>query len=1019
LQAVFREVLGWDSRSGESEIFTLTDTSITGTKVASLLRGVVVFQFDFPTVDSVSPSLQNELSKAVGKRYVERLLVFKTKETSTWLWPKRTASGALTHEKFSAPNHSMPLFLAQRLAALRHSSTDALNGLTIATLREKLRGSFDTSNVTKKFFDKFKSQHESLAKAISGLEENQAASYATLLLNRLMFIYFLQKKEFLNGDPDYLQTCLLRIKAAGSNNRFFNFYQDLLRVLFFDVLNEPNRKGIDPEVAKIIGDIPYINGGLFSEIPLEREFTISIPDEAFASVFKFFDSFTWHLDTRPTGNSDEINPEVIGYIFEQYINYTAGGKKMNGAYYTKADVTGYIANQTLVLRMIDCLIESGLQPLQLLPTSKTRFISEAARHGWDYDRNTWTEVDSELQNCWFGNPNQWGTLDQHPIDDSVCLPGESWVEMFHRRDLVTRAIENMAAGGISSVNDLVTQNLNSQLLLQDAILAIDNDQDLEKIWNQIVALTVIDPTCGSGAFLFAALEILELAYSALLDVAEELAPSGGFAHSLCQEIDGHPNRRYFIRKKAALNNLYGTDLMADAIETAKLRVFLALASCLDNRNDIEPLPDLDFNFKVGNLLVGIKDLDDLGRIAASDLTARLTLVDLEPKLNDYVASYSKFVHDSTQISGVQEIEKVKLKNKNAAITKLCDDALVALSFISAEKASSWLQEVKPLHWFAEFPQVFLNGGFDVVIGNPPYIRARDLSDGDKNSLVGYATLPVKDLYEVCFERSLQLLSPEGRHGMIVMSSIARGDDFQILRTLISNESRSEWWSTYSIRPASLFTGIKVRNAIVLLGPRGSREVNCTRNLVFTSQTRKWLFDTMEYVKITRVAGATPLRGGIANGLALALDAAKKAESLRTQRKIYLRNSGKYWYPVLLGPSTIFDSDLNPIGEDLVAKRAQLFDFENEANSISLCAGKLGFFTWSITGDDFNVSESHTVELRRTLFDKALQDQLTPYSAKVLERGLNSVILSEYRGSLYPNVNWASARKATDQFDEKS
>lgn len=69
--------------------------------------------------------------------------------------------------------------------------------------------------------------------------------------------------------------------------------------------------------------MPYLNGGLFDVHHLEKHNTIDIKDEAFEQLFDFFDGWQWTLDIRPDAPGDEINPDVIGYIFEQYINERA------------------------------------------------------------------------------------------------------------------------------------------------------------------------------------------------------------------------------------------------------------------------------------------------------------------------------------------------------------------------------------------------------------------------------------------------------------------------------------------------------------------------------------------------------------------------------------------------------------------------------------------------------------------------------------------------------------------------
>ena len=95
--------------------------------------------------------------------------------------------------------------------------------------------------------------------------------------------------------------------------------------------------------------MPYLNGGLFDVHDLERDNPeIHIPDAAFQTIFAFFDAYQWHLDDRPLHNDKEINPDVLGYIFEKYIN-----QKQMGAYYTKEDITGYISRNTIIPFLFD------------------------------------------------------------------------------------------------------------------------------------------------------------------------------------------------------------------------------------------------------------------------------------------------------------------------------------------------------------------------------------------------------------------------------------------------------------------------------------------------------------------------------------------------------------------------------------------------------------------------------------------------------------------------------------------
>ena len=121
-------------------------------------------------------------------------------------------------------------------------------------------------------------------------------------------------------------------------------------------------------------------------------------------------------------------------------------------------------------------------------------------------------------------------------------------------------------------------------------------------WNALSDVSVLDPTCGSGAFLFAALNILEPLYTACLegmrgfldDLERTQRPRhqqtmSDFRDTL-KQADRHPSQRYFILKSIVLNNLYGVDIMEEAVEICKLRLFLKLVAQLESYNQIEPLP---------------------------------------------------------------------------------------------------------------------------------------------------------------------------------------------------------------------------------------------------------------------------------------------------------------------------------------------------------------------------------------------------------------------------------------------
>ncbi len=200
------------------------------------------------------------------------------------------------------------------------------------------------------------------------------------MMNRLMFLYFIQAKTFLDENVDYLRAKLAESKGRGSNR----YYRDFLCTLFFEGFAKRKEERA-PAVNKLLGKVPYLNGGLFQRHQIEELHgkKIQIPDVAFDRLFDFFKEYQWHLDERPDRDDREINPDVLGYIFEKYIN-----QKQMGAYYTKEDITEYISKNTIVPFLFDaakkrCAVafEPDGYVWRLIRENPDRYIYAAVRRG--------------------------------------------------------------------------------------------------------------------------------------------------------------------------------------------------------------------------------------------------------------------------------------------------------------------------------------------------------------------------------------------------------------------------------------------------------------------------------------------------------------------------------------------------------------------------------------------------------------------------------------------------------------
>lgn len=115
----------------------------------------------------------------------------------------------------------------------------------------------------------------------------------------------------------------------------------------------------------------------------------------------------------------------------------------------------------------------------------------------------------------------------------------------------------------------------------------------------------------------------------------------------------------------------------------------------------------------------------------------------------------------------------------------------------------WLTSHQPFHWLAEFYQIIQgNGGFDVIIGNPPYLEIREIN----YSLSNYKTYDSGAVHAFCVERSLNLLNFNGNISMIVPLALVCTQRMVIIQNLLE-ENKATWYSNFAWRPAKLFDAV--------------------------------------------------------------------------------------------------------------------------------------------------------------------------------------------------------------------
>ena len=367
------------------------------------------------------------------------------------------------------------------------------------SIQRALDEAFDVEPVTREFFREYKRVFEAATKWIADFdndtENENKRRFVQTLFNRLMFVYFLSRKGWLTfkGDKDYLNALWRDYQATEGEHK--NFYVDRLRLLFFEGLNNPRSQDTttEPEADRLIGHVPFLNGGLFEMTELDEQVLLSssetvtvVPDEAIKPILSdLFDHFNFTvMESTPFDVEIAVDPEMLGKVFEELVT----GRHDSGAYYTPRPVVSFMCREAL----------------------------KGYLEGQD------TDVAPEA---------------------------------------IARFVDQRVTSGISSV------------------------ASARKVAAALDEVTVVDPACGSGAYLLGMMQELVELQTALFNV--------GVDQKGLYELKLHIIER----------NLYGVDIDDFAVNIAMLRLWLSLA--IEYEGDKPPpLPNLDFKVLCGDSLLG-------------------------------------------------------------------------------------------------------------------------------------------------------------------------------------------------------------------------------------------------------------------------------------------------------------------------------------------------------------------------------------------------------------------------------
>lgn len=813
-----------------------------------------------------SYSMRSRIDNEFKKQVQEHMIIFCNKKNTEQVWLYSYTFNGKPRKAEVIYNIAQDTERLYQRASGLFFNIDEQDNITIFDVTQRMADNFavNAEKVTKRFFEGFKKQHTKFIDHMEGISEAVDREwYASIMLNRLMFTYFIQKRGFLDNDTNYLRTKLNECIERRGKGVFYSFYRNFLLILFHEGFANPKHNS---ELTNMIGQVPYLNGGIFDVHIIEKKYPdISIKDEAFAAVFDFFDTYEWHLDSRECASGNEISPDVLGFIFEKYIN----DRSSMGAYYTQEDITEYIGRNSIlpyifseVEKKYSDIFAPDREVWTLLRESGDKYIYNAVKRGVEEALPDYIAVglDSNEPEL-FERRKHWN----ESADNEYALPTEIWREVVDRRSRYNEIKNLISEGKIKSIQDFVTYNLDICTFAQDIIDTVDDPALIRAFYDVIKNVKILDPTCGSGAFLFAALNLLEPLYYSCINRIEDFLDSGIMLPKNTKRMfedtidakDEHPNKQYFIIKSIILNNLYGVDIMKEAVETTKLRLFLKLVSTASpdyyaENLGIEPLPDIDFNIKSGNTLVGYPS----EAAVIEGLHGWLFNIMLEGEVMEKLRQLSIATHKfrTMQLEAEENLTsfnsiKEDVHNRQIEVNEILNKTMCSGRNFSDEEYEKWLKDTQPFHWVSEFYSIISegdgHGGFDVIIGNPPYVEYKERDFSYK--IINYETQKCGNLYAYILERCKTLINPNGIIGMIVPLSGHSTERMEPLVTNFYNKFSGRYLMNLSAdaNPSHLFAGVKFRLAILFVSDAFSGFYS-TKYRRWYSEERLNLFRNVEY-----------------------------------------------------------------------------------------------------------------------------------------------------------------------------
>lgn len=546
-------------------------------------------------------------------------------------------------------------------------------------------------------------------------------------------------------------------------------------------------------------------------------------------------------------------------------------------------------------------------------------------------------------------------------------------------DVVNYIIENTVGKKLEEVRTQFTQLLKSEesrLLTAISFAekqAIHNsiDQKINDfIQKNILTLSVLDNSMGSGHFLvntahYIANFIMEL------------------VHTTEWESEYLNGELSYWKIQVVSHCIFGIDINPLALHLGKLSLWLVSAA----KN--KPLSFMDHHLKVGNSLIGIdkrkveKQINDWTNGEYDIFTATYNSV-IENILNKYskISQMPEETRDQVhakkdlydEINSEVELLKKKFDVYLGMIQidgKVQEESFLKLLNYSESELHNkideyeeyliYAQKFQYFHWDLEFPDIMESGGFEIVIGNPPYVVVTDTKPY-KQSII--RTLQTNNLYSYMMERAIKHSKSEGYFGVIVPISSVAGETMSSLQHLLLNSLSNVYISNYSTRPSKLFQNVEQRLSIIF-GKKNKSLTESNDCDVFTTSYIKWfsnersnLFEN--FVKYTKCENnnignglvpkiGNPLENEVFRKIKRVGNVLESLTSKEGDERIYYHTAPRYWIKAMNYLPRYFSSNS---GEGVSSKYKGIIFNNNVHQTVFGCVlnSSLFYWWWNVVSD---------------------------------------------------------------------